>query len=90
LDVGIYILRISKVESASDDDSSDFGRIFLGGEGVDNVWVLIGVDVKENGLERTAYSLLQIDFRYAGVNDDDDDRGERYYTRKKKSIRLKK
>jgi hypothetical protein len=78
LDVGIYILRISEVESASDDNSSDFGRIFLGGEGVENICVLIGVDVRENGSERTAYSLLQIDLRCAGVMDDDDT-GERYY-----------
>jgi hypothetical protein len=47
---------------------------------VDNVLVFIGVDVNENRSERTAYSLLQIDFKCAGVKDDDT--GDRYYTRK--------
>jgi hypothetical protein len=46
---------------------------------VENVCLLIGVDVNENGTERGVYSLLQIDWRRAGVNDDDDP-GERYYS----------
>jgi hypothetical protein len=35
------------------------------------------VDVKENGSERIAYSLLHIDLRCVGVQDDDN-LGERY------------
>jgi hypothetical protein len=62
LDVGIYILRISEDVSASDTDW-DFGRIFLGGDGVEIICRLMGVDVKEKGSERMAYSLLQIDWR---------------------------
>lgn len=55
---------------------SDFGRIFLGGDGVEIIWRLIGVDDKENGAERMEYSLLQIELRCAGI--EDDDTGARY------------
>lgn len=88
LDVGTYILRISDVESAFEDDS-DFGRIFLGGEGVENVCVLIGVDDREKDSERTAYSLLQMDFRCPAVNADDDP-DERYYSRENHSLETTK
>lgn len=47
--------------------------------------MLIGVDVREKGSERTVYSLLQIDFRYPGVIDAGDF-GERYYTKRKQSL----
>ena len=42
------------------------------------------MEVSENGFERVAYSSLQIDLRYAGMDEDDEDGpGGRYYARKR-------
>jgi hypothetical protein len=77
LDGGKYILSIAEEESASDVESG-CDRIFLGGDGVESICRLIGVDVNENGSERIVYSWLQMDLRCAGINDDVGP-GKRYY-----------
>ena len=70
-------MRISDVERAFEIGST-FGRIFLGGDGVEMIWLLIGVDERRNGVERMLYSLLQMDFKWDAKDEEDDDPGERY------------